>query len=123
LLLNLGLILEKILVYPWRQGDHRGKGIFWFPVLYIWAIWKTYRQSDWDEASLEAWCHPSHRYCLATCSLIEVQHVFCRMMRTDIPAAIADGQEEDDDDDDEGALEEEEQAKRRMPVLKTRLIS
>jgi hypothetical protein len=42
------------------------------------------------------------------------------MMRTDIPATIADGQEEDDD---EGALEEEEQAKRRMPVLKTRLIS
>jgi hypothetical protein len=39
------------------------------------------------------------------------------MMRTDIPATIADGQEEDDD---EGALEEEEQAKRRMPVLKTR---
>jgi len=42
------------------------------------------------------------------------------MMRIDIPATIADGQEEDDD---EGALEEEEQAKRRMPVLKTRLIS
>jgi hypothetical protein len=41
------------------------------------------------------------------------------MMRTDISAAIADGQEEDDDDD-KGALDEEEQAKRRMPVLKTR---